>query len=146
MKLSVTPLQYTLIAATLASSFEPADFNVTEALIKNGVDVSSVPGLTGLSKRSSTGKCSFAVCFMLRTLKSASRHMTNQPHSAIASSISLETAVYFSRTLPHMKPLLVHTGQLNKLKSSPSACSSPQLPFRSRPLSCFLDLRNVLLL
>jgi hypothetical protein len=41
--------------------FEPADFNVTEALIKNGVNVSAIPELAGLVIRSSLKGCSIAV-------------------------------------------------------------------------------------
>jgi hypothetical protein len=50
-------------AGAWASSFEPTDFNVTEALIDNGIDVSSIPELAGLVERSSTGACSIAVRF-----------------------------------------------------------------------------------
>jgi hypothetical protein len=71
MKLSVVASLYTLIAVLSASSFEPADFNVTEALIKNGVDVASVPGLGDLLKRSSAGNCGVAVCSMLKKLNSS---------------------------------------------------------------------------
>lgn len=42
------------------STFEPVDFNVTEALIDTGVNVSAIPGLSGLVERSS-GACSVAV-------------------------------------------------------------------------------------
>ena len=41
--------------------FEPADFNVTEALIGNGVNVSAIPELAGLVVRSSSKGCSIAV-------------------------------------------------------------------------------------
>jgi hypothetical protein len=40
-------------------SFEPADFNVTDALLDNGVNVSAIPALSGLAERS-TG-CAIAV-------------------------------------------------------------------------------------
>jgi hypothetical protein len=41
--------------------FEPADFNVTEALLNNGVNVSAIPELSGLADRSLLGGCSVAV-------------------------------------------------------------------------------------
>jgi FAD/FMN-containing dehydrogenase len=46
-----------------ASSFEPINFNVTEALLNTGVDVSAIPELSGLVERSSLSACSIAVCF-----------------------------------------------------------------------------------
>ncbi|KAH7392322.1 FAD binding domain-containing protein [Phaeosphaeria sp. MPI-PUGE-AT-0046c] len=48
------------LATALASDFEPADFNVTEALIASGVDVASIPGLAGLVERSSNKACTIA--------------------------------------------------------------------------------------
>jgi hypothetical protein len=41
--------------------FEPADFNVTEALLRNGVNVSEIPDLAGSTKRSFPSSCSIAV-------------------------------------------------------------------------------------
>jgi hypothetical protein len=54
------------IAALTASSvaqdlFETPDFNVTEALVEQGVNVSTLPELAGLSQRSSDLACSIAV-------------------------------------------------------------------------------------
>lgn len=43
------------------STFEPTDFNVTEALLDNGVNVSAIPALEGLVTRSSPSACSIAV-------------------------------------------------------------------------------------
>jgi hypothetical protein len=53
-------------AATLAQDvFEPSDFNVTEALIANGVNVSAIPELAALTeKRSLSSPCSIAVSHM----------------------------------------------------------------------------------
>jgi hypothetical protein len=42
-------------------AFEAPDFNVTEALINNGVNVSAIPELAGLAVRSSLSGCSIAV-------------------------------------------------------------------------------------
>lgn len=41
--------------------FEPPDFNVTEALLNNGVNVSAIPDLAGLVERSLSSGCSIAV-------------------------------------------------------------------------------------
>jgi hypothetical protein len=46
---------------TAQDAFEPADFNVTEALIDNGINVSAIPELAGLVVRSSLKGCSIAV-------------------------------------------------------------------------------------
>jgi hypothetical protein len=48
-------------ASAQTGAFEPADFNVTAALIANGVNVSAIPQLSGLVKRSSLSGCSVAV-------------------------------------------------------------------------------------
>lgn len=52
-----------LASSTLAQdAFEATDFNITEALIANGVDVSALPGLANLTeKRSLFSPCSVAV-------------------------------------------------------------------------------------
>jgi hypothetical protein len=52
-----------LVAAVSAQTgaFEPADFNITAALIANGVNVSAIPQLSGLVERSSLSACSIAV-------------------------------------------------------------------------------------
>jgi len=47
--------------ASTQDVFEPADFNVTEALIDNGINVSTIPDLAGLEARSSLKGCSIAV-------------------------------------------------------------------------------------
>jgi hypothetical protein len=54
----------TLAVAARASNqdvFEPADFNVTEALVDNGVNVPGIPELAGLVVRSSSKGCLIAV-------------------------------------------------------------------------------------
>ncbi|KAE8857761.1 hypothetical protein P3342_012264 [Pyrenophora teres f. teres] len=58
--------KYSLGALTVAAGvssqdiFEPPNFNVTEALIQNGVNVSAIPELAGLIVRSSLKGCSIA--------------------------------------------------------------------------------------
>ncbi|USP81711.1 hypothetical protein yc1106_08985 [Curvularia clavata] len=44
----------------VSQTFEASDFNVTEALIAQGVDVASLPGLSGLVGRSSKTACDIA--------------------------------------------------------------------------------------
>jgi len=58
-----------LIAVVLAQNgtFEPADFNVTEALISNGVNVSAIPELAGLAERPALSGCSIAASASLTT-------------------------------------------------------------------------------
>jgi hypothetical protein len=51
------------VSARTTSVFEPTDFNVTKALISNGVDVSAIPELATLSERSALKGCSIAVGF-----------------------------------------------------------------------------------
>jgi hypothetical protein len=51
-----------LIAGALSqSTFEPAEFNVTQALLDNGVSVSALPELTPLTERFLGSGCSAAV-------------------------------------------------------------------------------------
>jgi hypothetical protein len=48
--------------AVTQDGFEPSDFNVTEALITNGVNVSALPELAALNeKRSLSSPCTAAV-------------------------------------------------------------------------------------
>lgn len=55
-------LLLTSYAIAVASQiFEDKDFNVTEALISQGVDVSSLPQLDAITERSSDLGCSIAV-------------------------------------------------------------------------------------
>jgi hypothetical protein len=44
-----------------ADDFEPSDLNITNALIENGVDVSSIPALADLVARSPVKRCALAV-------------------------------------------------------------------------------------
>lgn len=46
--------------------FEPVGFNVTKALISNGVNVSAIPELAALTERSLLSECSIAVSFEIR--------------------------------------------------------------------------------
>ncbi|KAI4690216.1 uncharacterized protein J4E84_004400 [Alternaria hordeiaustralica] len=50
-----------LVAGAVSqATFEPADFNVTEALLDNGVNVSAIPELAPLAERSLLSGCSIA--------------------------------------------------------------------------------------
>ena len=52
-------------SATAQDAFEPFDFNVTEAVVANGVNVSALPALAALAalaeKRSPSSPCTAAV-------------------------------------------------------------------------------------
>jgi hypothetical protein len=54
------------IVSAQTGIFEPADFNITEALISNGVNVSAISELSGLVERTARSGCSIAVCFESR--------------------------------------------------------------------------------
>ena len=51
------------VVSAQAGVFEPEDFNVTKALISNGVSVSAIPELAALTGRSPLSGCSTAVGF-----------------------------------------------------------------------------------
>jgi hypothetical protein len=64
MRLAGKMIHGTIAAAVGVSAqdtFEAPGFNVTEALIHNGVNVSAIPALAGLVVRSSLSGCSIAV-------------------------------------------------------------------------------------
>jgi hypothetical protein len=74
--------------------FEPADFNVKEALLKNGVDVADLPELSQLGKRSSMSRCVVAVSDII-TIESC----TNFYGSAILfKRFSTMTRLQFEKT------------------------------------------------
>lgn len=50
-----------LAGAAVAQTFEPADFNVTEALLDLGVNVTQLPELSDLVERSGNHRCAAAV-------------------------------------------------------------------------------------
>lgn len=62
MRVSPTIAFGFIFAVGLAQDvFEPPNFNISEALLNNGVDVSAVPGLAKLVERSLSNSCSIAV-------------------------------------------------------------------------------------
>ncbi|CAN9126979.1 unnamed protein product [Alternaria alternata] len=66
--------------------FEPANFNVTKALIANGVNVSAIPQLSGLVERTSLGGCSIACPFAVK----------GGGHAAFAGASSIEGGIAVS--------------------------------------------------
>jgi hypothetical protein len=54
----------TSAACALSQSFEPVDFNITEALLKNGIDASVLPGPSALAERKSFSGCTAAVSLL----------------------------------------------------------------------------------
>lgn len=47
--------------SALSQGFEPKDFNITEALLENGVEVSALPQPADAAKRSTLSGCTAAV-------------------------------------------------------------------------------------
>jgi hypothetical protein len=45
------------------TTFEPSDFNITEALLDNGVNISAIPQLAPFVERSLLSGCSVAVSY-----------------------------------------------------------------------------------
>ncbi|ORY16879.1 FAD binding domain-containing protein [Clohesyomyces aquaticus] len=90
-------------AATSAaqSTFEPSDFNVTEALIDQGVNVSAIPALEGLVERSSSSACSIA-CNSLQIIFGSGKVITQQ-----SSAYDTFTASYWSVQQASVDPYCV---------------------------------------
>jgi len=62
MKLSSIAATAALTASSVAQDlFETPDFNVTEALVEQGVNISALPEFVGLIEQSSDLACSIAV-------------------------------------------------------------------------------------
>jgi hypothetical protein len=49
------------VSSLARDAFKPADFNVTEALLNNGVNMSTIAELANFHNRDITGSCSIAV-------------------------------------------------------------------------------------
>lgn len=61
---SIVALTAGALAQSSGNTFEKADFNITEALIGNGVDVSAIPELSGLVERTlDLSPCAIAVSY-----------------------------------------------------------------------------------
>jgi hypothetical protein len=61
---SIGALTAGALAQSGANTFEKADFNITEALIGNGVNVSAIPELSGLVERTlDLSPCAIAVSY-----------------------------------------------------------------------------------
>jgi hypothetical protein len=58
---TVVSLAAFAVGALSQAMFEPADFNITEALLKNGVNASAIPELASFAERSLSSGCSAAV-------------------------------------------------------------------------------------
>lgn len=66
------------VSAQTGDVFEAPDFNITEALLDNGVNVSAIPELAGLVERTLLSGCSIAVSYV-PCIESLS---TDEPSSA----------------------------------------------------------------
>ncbi|KAJ4371001.1 hypothetical protein N0V86_008695 [Didymella sp. IMI 355093] len=74
-------------AQTTVGAFEPANFNITEALVSNGVDISAIPELSGLVERTlDLSPCSIA-CTSLKTIYGDSK-LFSQGSSAYSNFTS----------------------------------------------------------
>lgn len=83
----------------VASVVEPANFNVTEALLGQGVDVNELPGLSDLSKRSDLG-CSITVSTTNTTPRGTAKTSNIHP-SAAPSRLSLAMTLSRPETSRH---------------------------------------------
>ena len=59
--LNIISVGFFSVVILAQETFEPSDFDVTAALLENGVDVSDIPSLAGISKRTKPGGCEIAV-------------------------------------------------------------------------------------
>lgn len=73
---SLCALASRALALATGGGFEPTNFNVTEALIANGVDPGFIPDAEVLSKRSSLGACKIAVCWTVVSVSCAAPMLT----------------------------------------------------------------------
>ncbi|RYO28564.1 hypothetical protein AA0113_g10790 [Alternaria arborescens] len=64
---TVVSLAAFAVGALSQATFEPADFNITEALLKNGVNISAIPELASFAERSLSSGCS-AACTSLKLI------------------------------------------------------------------------------
>ena len=72
-------LSSVLATDALASAFEPIDFDVTKALLEQGVDVATIPGLARLASFSSPAACSIAVSLRLSYAARLAPMLITQP-------------------------------------------------------------------
>ena len=70
-------------------TFESPDFDITAALLDNGVNVFDIPDPTDLSKRTSSGSCSVAVSPTCLHTLSLFRYGTDHDFSAALLNASL---------------------------------------------------------
>jgi hypothetical protein len=116
---SILTLSASVIAQT-GSVFEAADFNITEALILNNVNVSAIPELASYLERSLLSGCSTAVS----QLYHPTDRRFNHPFSA-RHSVSSTVALSFSQKAPlPTMPSQTATGLPSKAPSTPAASSN----------------------
>lgn len=114
--------------------FEPADFNVKEALLKNGVDVADLPELSQLGKRSSISRCGVAVSGIIKT-----ESCTNFYGSAVLfkrSSMMIRLQFEQSNLTRHLPAL---SGPRNSKRLHRNAYSSLRHQSMSLLSSCYRD-------
>ncbi|KAI1526017.1 GlcD FAD FMN-containing dehydrogenase [Pyrenophora tritici-repentis] len=96
-----TPFTFVAAISVQADVFEPTDFNVTQALIENGVDVSAVPQLLRLAEQTPLNGC-FIACFALKAVYGNNTILSNQtlPYNAFLGT-------YWSGQQADIEPLCV---------------------------------------
>lgn len=80
-------------ALTTDSSFEPPNFNVTAALVANGVNPEFIPDSTALTERSSLGACNVAVCFLVISISCAITALTQRTVQLSADHFRQQKAI-----------------------------------------------------
>ncbi|UNI17425.1 hypothetical protein JDV02_003768 [Purpureocillium takamizusanense] len=90
-----------LCGTAAAEDFEPADFNVTSELLKLGVDVSKLPGLSGLGGRDVSAPCT-AACKSLSAL-----YGDNAVYAQNTTGYGAFTSAYWSSIQSEVDPLCI---------------------------------------
>ncbi|KAF1979990.1 FAD-binding domain-containing protein [Bimuria novae-zelandiae CBS 107.79] len=91
------------LALSTDGSFEPANFNITAALIANGISPEAIPDTQTLNERSSLGTCTVA-CRSLKTIFGSSR-LLNQGSTGYTNF----TGAYWSAQQNSVRPGCVFT-------------------------------------
>ncbi|KOC13000.1 FAD binding domain protein, partial [Aspergillus flavus AF70] len=89
------------------SSFEPANFNVTAALKGYGVDTSSIPALTNLSKRSTESAC-LAACASLESVFGSEKVLDQEN-----TSYTTFTDAFWSEQQAEVRPSCIFKPSVN---------------------------------
>ncbi|KAJ4291994.1 hypothetical protein N0V90_009893 [Kalmusia sp. IMI 367209] len=100
---SLCALVARVLALATESSFEPTNFNVTAALLANGVSSDDIPSIQALNERSSLGSCPVA-CRALETIFGSTKLLSEG-----SSDYTNFTGAYWSAQQNAVKPRCVFT-------------------------------------